>query len=252
LIVSQGWTARIETLLEYFSIPYKPIILNVVVNKGSALPYSPTGFVPALIVTDPTDPSAPLTITDSLSIAEYLAESHPNLPLWPKDAHLRALARSAVAEMHDGFRELRNVYGCNFVGQYSGPVPVSEKAKKEIARMLKIWGDARKTTVQRLKKIGDESEDEGYLFGRFGIADAFFWVVLWRFRTYNLPLDTATPEALAWMKKMWEDPSLLKLGESYWKQVDDPESSVPAYDDVFKDVPGVTYGRVPEDWKFEA
>jgi len=73
-----------------------------------------------------------------------------------------------------------------------------------------------------------------------------------RFRTYNLPLDTATPEALAWMKSMWEDPSLMKLGESYWKQLDDPESFVPAYEDIFKDVPGVTYGQVAKNWKFIA
>jgi glutathione S-transferase len=225
--------------------------------------------VPTLIVTSPSDPA--LTITDSLSIAEYLAESHPDLNLWPKDAHLRALARSAVAEMHGGFTELRNTYGCNFLGLYSGPVPVNEKARKEIERVLKLWGDARKSTEQRLKKLGKEGDDEGFLFGKFGIADSFFWPVLWvscfsilswvglwllisskRFRTYNLPLDTATPEALAWMKKMWEDSRLTKLGESYWKQVDDPESLVPVYENVFKDVPGVTYGRVAKDWKFEA
>jgi hypothetical protein len=72
-----------------------------------------------------------------------------------------------------------------------------------------------------------------------------------RFRTYNLPLDTATPEALAWMKKMWEDPCLKRLGENYWKQAEDPESLVPDYENMFKDIPGVTYGRVARDWKFE-
>ena len=192
LIWSTGWTARIEALLEYFSIPYKPITLNVVVNKGSALPYSPTGFVPALIVTDSQEVSGPLTITESLSIAEYLAESHPELPLWPKDARLRALARSAVAEMCSGFSELRNTYGCNFTGQYSGPVPVNEKAKKEIKRMLTLWGDSRKATVERLKKVGLEGEDEGFLFGKFGIADAFFWVVLWVSCLFTVLLETET------------------------------------------------------------
>ena len=164
---------------------------------------------------------------------------------------------------------MRNVYSCNFLGQYSGPVPINEKARKEIERMLTIWGDARKVTAQRLKKLGKEDEDEGFLFGRFGIADAFFWVVLWvsqlrasrsrtilltcykRFRTYNLPLETATPEALGWMKKMWEDPCLKRLGESYWKQAEDPASLVPAYEDIFKEVPGITYRRVAKDWRFE-
>lgn len=179
MLIPLTWTARIETLFEYFSIPYKSITLNVVVNKGSALPYSPTGFVPALIVTTDDTSDAPLTITDSLSIAEYLAESHSDLPLWPKDARLRALARSAVAEMHSGFTEMRNTYGCNFLGHYSGPIPINEQARREIERMLTIWGDARRVIAQRLQKLGKEDEDEGFLFGRFGIADAFFWVVLW-------------------------------------------------------------------------
>jgi glutathione S-transferase len=81
--------------------------------------------------------------------------------------------------MHSGFTDVRNTYGCNFLGQYSGPIPINEKARKEIERMLTIWGDARKVTAQRLKKLGKEDEDEGFLFGKFGIADAFFWVVLW-------------------------------------------------------------------------
>jgi hypothetical protein len=54
------------------------------------------------------------------------------------------------------------------------------------------------------------------------------------------------------MKTMWEDPRLEKLGESYWKQAEDPQSLVPAYENVFKDVPGVTYGRVAKDWEFES
>jgi glutathione S-transferase len=153
----------------------------VVVNKGSAVPYSSAGLVPILIVTPVSERSSepPLTISDSLSIAEYLAETHPSLPLWPKDAYLRALARSAVAEMHAGFQEVRNTYGCNFIGQYSGPIPINEKAKKEIERLITIWSDARRVTIERLKKLGKEDEDEGFLFGKFGIADSFFWVVLW-------------------------------------------------------------------------
>lgn len=102
--------------------------------------------------------------------------------------------------MHSGFAELRNTYGCNFLGQYSGSIPINEKARKEIERMLTIWGDARKVTAQRLKKLGKENEDEGFLFGRFGIADAFFWVVLWVSRvrekldrgTFGLPIKSVS------------------------------------------------------------
>jgi glutathione S-transferase len=81
--------------------------------------------------------------------------------------------------MHAGFQEVRNTYSTNFLGQYSGPVPVNDKARKEIERILTLWGECRKVTAERLKGLGKEEEDEGFLFGKFGIADAFFWPVLW-------------------------------------------------------------------------
>jgi hypothetical protein len=43
---------------------------------------------------------------------------------------------------------------------------------------------------------------------------------------------------------------LEKARESYWKQAEDPQSLVPAYEDIFKEFPGVTYGRVAKDWRF--
>ena len=83
--------------------------------------------------------------------------------------------------MHSGFPALRNAFCANFTARYSGPVPVpvSAEARAEIERVLGLWGDARRATVRRLRELGKEEEDEGFLFGRFGIADAFFWPVLW-------------------------------------------------------------------------
>jgi glutathione S-transferase len=135
---------------------------------------SPTGFVPVLKA-----PSLSLEvyINDSLAICEFLAESHPEKNLWPKDRLLRALARSAVAEMHSGFSVMRNTYDTNFVAKYTGKVPITDAGRKEVERMLKLWSEARTRTVERLGELGEK--DEGFLFGRFGIADAFFWPVLW-------------------------------------------------------------------------
>ena len=90
---------------------------------------------------------------------------------------LRALARSAAAEMHSGFSGLRSTCHTNFVAMYTGKVPLTEKAKQEAERLLTIWHQARTKTSERLKEIGEE--DEGYLFGKFGIADSFFWPILW-------------------------------------------------------------------------
>jgi len=71
-----------------------------------------------------------------------------------------------------------------------------------------------------------------------------------RFRTYNLPLDTASQDALAWMAKMWNDPVFLALSERYYQQAKDPETRIEHYDDIFRDRDDVQYGQFPEDWKF--
>jgi glutathione S-transferase len=62
--------------------------------------YSPSGKVPALLLDS-------VVINDSLAISEYIAEAYPDANLWPRDTRLRALARSAAAEMHSGFTHLR-------------------------------------------------------------------------------------------------------------------------------------------------
>lgn len=133
---------------------------------------SPSGFVPILKADN-----LEIDINDSLAICEFLAESYPEKLLWPKDRQLRAMARSAAAEMHSGFGELRNTYHTNFVAKYSGKIRVTEQGAKEIKRVLSLWGEARLRTATRLRELGEV--DEGYLFGGFSIADSFFWPILW-------------------------------------------------------------------------
>ncbi|KAL4950794.1 hypothetical protein BDW69DRAFT_50967 [Aspergillus filifer] len=233
-----SWTARVEAVLEYFDIPYttKKIPLD------QAKFHSPSGLVPFL-----TSHKHNITITDSLAIVEYLAEQNPDKALWPTDPALRALARSATAEMHSGFATLRNTYHTNFVAWYTGDIPVSDAAKREVKRVLSIWDTARKVSKERL----GQDEDEGFLFGRFSIADAWFWPVLWRIRSYNLPLDDATPDALKWMEKMWSDPKIRKLIHKYHRQAEDPVTRVEKYEGLFAEY-GVEYSTFPVEWTFTA
>ncbi|KAJ5618902.1 glutathione S transferase [Penicillium lagena] len=234
-----SWTARVEAVLEYFRIGHT----REFVKLSDVKAVSPTGFVP-LLKCRPLG----ILIGDSLAICEFLAESHPALALWPRDRQLRAIARSAAAQMHSGFPALRGTFHTNFLAQYTGNIPIPEEAQKDIERVLAIWDEARKTTQERLAMLGEV--DEGFLFGEFSIADAFFWPVLWRFRTYNLPLDTASQDALAWMAKMWNDPVFRALGERYYQQAKDPESRVEHYDDIFRNRGDVQYSQFPEDWRF--
>ena len=76
--------------------------------------------------------------------------------------------------------------------------------------------------------------------------------IIQRFRTYNLPLGTASPEAIAWMKLMWSDSMLMTLAKDYFRQAEDPKTTIAKYDDKFKGNPDVQYGRFEQDWEFVA
>jgi glutathione S-transferase len=127
--------------------------------------FAPAGKVPVL------DHDGTV-VWDSLAIAEYLAERHPGL--WPSDTAARAWARSATAEMHSGFRSLRDEFGMNV--RLRLPRAPSPAVAGEIARILALWGEGR----QRYGAAGD------FLCGTFGIVDAFWCPVAFRFQTYGV------------------------------------------------------------------
>lgn len=158
------------------------------------LPHSPSGLVPALKTDDG------LTIVDSLAICEYLHEAFPAAKLWPDDRTLRALGRSAAAEMHSGFTALRGE--CPMALEIEPrATAISEAARKNVARIVTIWRE-------RLARSGGP-----FLLGDWSIVDAYYTPVATRFRTYGISLgdhgDTGaagaygqrlleTPEFLAW------------------------------------------------------
>jgi hypothetical protein len=59
-------------------------------------------------------------ISDTLAMAETLAERHPEAGLWPSDARARALARVLVAEMHSSYSALRSACPMNLEHTVSG------------------------------------------------------------------------------------------------------------------------------------
>lgn len=132
--------------------------------------YSPTGKVPCLV-------DGAVRIWDSLAILEYLAESHP---LWPQDSAARAMARSASAEMHSGFQELRQHMSMNVRRRLPGKGR-TPGALADIARIIALWTECR-------EKHGSGGE---FLFGAFSAADAMYAPVVLRFRTYEVELPEA-------------------------------------------------------------
>ncbi|KAI0505460.1 putative glutathione S transferase [Xylaria bambusicola] len=250
-----SWGVRAQLILEYFNIPYKVQYFNYTIpaltppHELTTLPVLDVSPAPGAIASS-SEEESPLRIPDSLAIAEFLADQHPEKNLWPADPQLRALARVAAAQMHSGFAALRDAYPSNFVSRFTGPgIPFPEAVAKDVAKLLALWHRVRVASSKRLRELGET--DQGFLCGGFSIADAFFWPVLWRLRSYNVPLAGSTDEARKWMATMWNHPVMKAQGKEYFRQARDSQSHFGVYDDLFKATSDVTSGTFSEDWVFD-
>lgn len=167
-----SWSLRPWLLLSHFKIPFNEVQEslkrdNITANFGQ---YSASKRVPVLIDNN-------VNIWDSLAIAEYIAEKHPEHKMWPTESCDRAIARSLVCEMHSGFNALRNELPMNI--RCRRKVEISENARKDIARIDAIFSQYSKNTENGLA-----------LFGEFGIADCFYAPVVSRLKTYGIEMST--------------------------------------------------------------
>lgn len=185
-----SWSLRAWLLFAKFGIAHdttrvhldSPEFLNEIKS------FAPTRTVPALRLADGT------IVWDTLAIAETMAELNPELPFWPRPALKRALARAIVAEMHSGFLALRNDCPMNLRRAYVGFAP-SPAVLADVARIETLW---------ELTGFGAGTGADSWLFGDFGIADAFFAPVVARIVTYGLPVG---PAAETYCAKMIADPA---------------------------------------------
>jgi glutathione S-transferase len=144
--------------------------------KQKLLSHSPAGKVPALV-------DGSLRVWDSLAILEYLAEKHPHAHGWPEEPLARAHARSVSAEMHSGFAALRQALPMNL--RRSGAAKAwSPEVAADIDRVIALWEDCRARA----------SAHGPFLFGGFGVADAMFAPVAFRFSIYEVGLPPAAEE----------------------------------------------------------
>ena len=170
-----SWSLRPWVLMRELGIPFQEHLVPF--GQGevweSYRQFAPTGKVPLLVVGD-------LAVSDSLSITEYLAERHPGV--WPVDSRARAWARSAAAEMHSGFSELRNrcSMSCGVRVQLHTMGPGLEK---DLSRIGTLWRDG-------LNRFGGP-----FLAGEsFSAADAFYAPVAFRILTFGLSLDSVAAD----------------------------------------------------------
>ena len=173
-----SWSLRGWLLFEPFGIPFEHIVipLHTEAFADFANATFPAKQVPTLCVEQGGEN---ITIWDSLSIAEFLHENHPEAGIWPRDIAARAAARSLCAEMHSSFASLRMTMPMNMRRRYKSFAPNAETVA-DIERMCALWAWAR-------ENWGDRGP---YLFGgAYCAADAFFAPIASRFRTYGITLD---------------------------------------------------------------
>jgi glutathione S-transferase len=165
-----SWSMRPWLVMAHFGLPFEEIVipLDLPTTRIEILRHSPTGKLPALAVDD-------LLVWESLAILEYLAETHPDLPIWPADREARAIARSIAAEMHAGFGDLRKACPMNLRRPVRA-IPVSDAVLADVERIEALWA-----TVRKLYGQGGP-----FLFGAFSAADAMYAPVVNRFHTYDL------------------------------------------------------------------
>ena len=170
-----SWSMRPWLALRANDIPFEEVFIPLYTehdaDKQRILGFSRAGKVPVLVDGD-------VTVWDSLSIIEYLAEKFPQNRLWPQDRARRAHARSISAEMHSGFMALRSECSMN-VHRPIRAVALSDDARSNVARIQAIWAECH-------QRYGNEGP---FLFGAFSGADAMFAPVVHRFRNYAIPVD---------------------------------------------------------------
>jgi glutathione S-transferase len=181
-----SWSLRPWALMRELRIPFTEDLIPF--HRGAEWAayrrIAPNGKVPCLVDRD-------ITVWESLAIVEYLAERHAGV--WPEAPNARAWSRSAAAEMHAGFGELRNRCPMN-CGVRIRLDHVTAELTADLKRIVALWNDG-------LRQFGGP-----FLAGSvFTAVDAFFAPVVFRLKTYGLKLD---PKSQDYAARMLECESL--------------------------------------------
>lgn len=215
-----SWSMRPWVLMRQAGIPFQEVMVRFdSFEPGSAFKQgvaavSPTGKVPVL---EDLRGENPLHVWDTLAIAEYLADRHPELGLWPTTPRDRATARSVCAEMHSGFGALRNHCPMNIEARLShiGALVWRDHAavRADVARLVALWENLLQTHGGPM------------LFGAFSVADAYYAPVCMRLLTYGLPVPptvqaylgrmAALPGVQAWVAGALAERDFLAFEEPY-------------------------------------
>jgi len=168
-----SWSMRPWVLLKQLGIPFEEKKLRFHSDEWDAgiERWSPSRLVPVLW-------RDKQTVWDSLAISEAVNEWFPEKGVWPGDPVARAFARCAAAEMHSGFRALRDHMPMNIRASHPGK-GLRPEVQANIDRIETLWAEAR-------TRFGAGGP---FLFGAFSAADAMYAPVVMRFKTYAVSLS---------------------------------------------------------------
>ena len=186
-----SWSLRPWILLRTLGIPFEETVIPIYGPNARAaiLAVSPNGKMPALH-------DGGIVVSESLAIIEFVAETYPDLAVWPRDRAARALARALASEMHAGFAKLRQTCPTNF-RRPRRAIAIPAEVRAEVDRIEAAWAEAR-------ARFGAGGP---FLFGAFSAADAMFAPVVNRLDTYAVEVR---PETQAYMDAILALPA--------WKQ----------------------------------
>lgn len=175
-----SWSVRPWLFAVQANLPIdvKVVDLDAPDTAARIAEWSPSGRVPALVL----DGTPREVVWDSLAIGEHFAEAYPEAGVWPEDAKARRRARSACAEMHSSFAEMRRVLTCNQRARYlpdawkkiAGTDGAIAAVEADVDRVQSLW--------RELLAISGGP----FLCGAFSYVDAFFAPVVSRLVTYAI------------------------------------------------------------------
>ncbi len=207
-----SWSLRPWLALRMAEIPFEEELIHFGAErwKERVRAISPAGQIPALVH---EHEGGRALVWESLAICDYVARLRPAARLWPEAHDARALCLGASAEMHAGFRDLRNSMPMNIRKSLPGRGRNPGSAA-DIARVCAIWRETR-------QRFGGEGP---FLFGHFTVADAMYAPVVFRFMTYEVEVG---PVEAAYRDHMLALPPMRE-----WAQAGAAEPWIVAVDEV--------------------
>jgi len=204
-----SWSMRPWVAMTHFGIAFKETKVELFTPSFAEQigQHSSAKTVPVLIIQNGT-------ATDSLSILETLADTHPQM--WPSDVALKIMARNAVSRMHSGFFALRGEMPMNCRANQR-LLAITPACRSDIDKVEALWAEC-------MSMAAHAGHNQGYLLGEFSIADAFFAPVVVRLRGYKVTVNAATqaymdtmlatPAVMAWIAAGVEETTTLQEDEA--------------------------------------